>query len=222
MNLRIWSPKIRVPRYAVSERGEGAKDYSGHPDAEGLPKLKSSEGPSMHFWTANHDLLTQKGRTLDSRALPYALQSSWFGLRDSWWLEKVKWLYGAVLSQHTVALRLDARASRVVKDHRSVELSRILQRANALSMSSIHSVTPKHGLSRTRCSNALLHLVPTWCHDFPFFDFFLGGCTIKGFLPPWATSVARRGLWHWGGNFINGNSDQAPFSVDQVQHKNEY
>lgn len=54
----------------------GPKDYSGHPDAEGLPKLKSSEGPSMHFWTANHELLTQKGRTLDSRALPYALQSS--------------------------------------------------------------------------------------------------------------------------------------------------
>lgn len=47
---------------------------------------------------------------------------------------------------HTVAPRLDAKASRVAKDHGSVELSRILQRANALSMSSIHSVTAKHAV----------------------------------------------------------------------------
>lgn len=138
-----------------------------------------------------------------------------------WWLEKVKWLYGAVLSQHTVAPRLDARASRVVKDHRSVEL-RILQRPNVLSMSSIHSVTPKHGLSRTRCSNALLHLVPTWCHDFPFFDFFWEAALSRGFchhgLPP-----SQEGLFGIEvGTLCNGNSDQAPFSVDQVQHKNEY
>lgn len=194
MNLRIWSPKIRVPVWFLSQR------LLRPSRCWGLAKAQKQRRPINAFLDSKSWVADAKRKDLGfkSTTLCLTIFVIWPQRR---WLEKVKRLYGAVLSQHTVAPRLDARASRVVKDHRSVEL-RILQRPNVLSMSSIHSVTPKHGLSRTRCSNALLHLVPTWCHDFRFFDFFLGGCTIKGFLPPWATSVARRALWHWGGDFM--------------------
>lgn len=67
-----------------------------------------------------------------------------------------------------------------------------------------------------------------------FILFQLGAMT-SGFSTFFWEAALSRGFCHHGlppsqeglfgievGTLCNGNSDQAPFSVDQVQHKNEY